>query len=43
MAYSMSGTFSFEVSHLPEVRMIVVAPDWKTARTAAVNQCDLAH
>ena len=42
-AYSMSGTFSFEASHLPEVRTIVVDPAWKTAKTDAAIQCDLAH
>jgi hypothetical protein len=39
----MSGTFSFEASHLREVRTIVVAPAWKAARIDAVIQCDLAH
>jgi hypothetical protein len=39
----MTGTFSFEASHLLEVRTIVVAPVWRTDRTDAVIQCDLAH
>ena len=41
--YSMSATFSFEVSHLPEVRTISVVPACKTAKTGAVIHCDLAH
>jgi hypothetical protein len=41
--YLMSGTSSFGAFHPREVRMTCGVPAWKTARTGAATQCDLAH